>query len=274
MRAVKAAYIGGPDLGLRIPLIKMLRDEGLDVHAIGSDRKDEQRFIDEGIPYHYYHLTRTLSITGDLRALRELRAILERERFSLVHAFDTKPSMYGRLAAARAGVPVIIGTIPGMGTLFSSDGLRERFLRLFYIYLQKKACAASAMTVFQNSDDMEFFLSKAMVAPERSMIIKGSGVDVKRFSPEACGDGGLEECVQELGLDPGKVNFFMISRLVHQKGVFEYFEAAGEIKKKRPEDADFYLVGPFDDTISAVTREELDRYGGHVRYLGVRNDIQ
>lgn len=267
----RIAFVGGPDIGLRMYLIKKLAQNGFDMAAIGSEISEKELFEKEGIPFHHYKMERNLSPLNQISGLISLYRIFKRERFDIVHAFDTIPTIIARIAARLAGVSIVVGTIPGLGALFSEENISSRILRRVYGWGQKCASAMSVMTIFQNDDDREYFLKNRMVSPEATMIIRGSGVDTKKFSVESVDKIAAEQIRDELGLR-GKITVCMITRLVRQKGIKEYLEAAEALKKKSPDIA-FLLVGPEEDTISPFPVAELKEYSDTVTYTGPRRDI-
>ena len=269
---LKIAYIGGPDISLRLPIIKLLISKGYKICVIGSNKDEKQRFEKEGISYYCYSLNRKFSVFSDIKSLFQLYKILKKEKPYCIHAFDTKPTILGRIAAKLAGIPIIIGTIPGMGALFSEDSFINKILRIFYIESQKIACGVSNLTIFQNEDDFKFFISKKIVSISKATIIKGSGVDVKKFSPENLNPENLEKTRKELRLNSKNIKIFMITRLVKYKGVKEFLEAA-KILKSKYQNIDFFLVGPTDNTIAAFLLKEIKKYANVVKYIGPRNDI-
>ncbi len=269
---VKVCLCGGPDFSSRLPFIKVLATNGYNVTAIGSHKAEEDKFIKYSIPYRSYPLNRRFSVLDDIRSFLTLYSIFKREKSIIVHAFDTKPTILGRIAAKLAGVPIIIGTIPGMGSLFSDDTLINKILRFFYIISQKVACGMSDLTIFQNYDDLNFFITKKIVSSSKATTIKGSGVDVEEFSPKNLRSEKVEKTKIELGFDPNGIKIFMISRLIKYKGVKEYLEAA-KILKSKYRNIDFFLIGPVDDTIAAFSLEEVKKYAGIVKYIGPRDDI-
>jgi len=266
------AFVGGPDISLRLELLKLLKSKGFKVLVIGSNRLEEKIFQVCGIPYYYYDLHRGILIVKNLRGFVQLYKIFKRIRPDIIHAFDTVPAILGRIAAKAAGVPVIIGTITGMGTLFSFNNIRNKILRAFYIVAQKIVCGISDLTIFQNNDDMHYFISKKIIPSFKSALVKGSGVDLKKYSVNKMDTDYLKKIEEELGIEKSYVKIFMISRLVKYKGIYEYLEAAKQVRLKY-DHVQFYLVGPVDDTISSFPESEMRKYEKYVRYIGERNDI-
>lgn len=255
---------------MRIPLLQALSQRGFAVAAAGSEPGEV--FERAGIRYHHYPLERDLDPLRDLQTRAALTSLFNHCRPDLVHGFDTKPAILAPLCARAAGVSGRVRTITGMGYVFSSESLLARSLRPVYRLLQKKASAASGMTIFQNVEDRQYFLDHNMVNDEGSTLVYGSGVNCDEFSrhPEDC--DGCTRLRQELNLS-GKKVVTMIARLVREKGVVEYLDAAQAVCRR--DDVVFLLVGPqSSEGRMAVPMTEVEqRTGQQVRYLGVRRDI-
>lgn len=272
MKEQKIVYIGGPDLILRLPIMKLLLSKGYNVHVVGSNKREKKKFKKEGIHYWHYSLNRKFRVFSDIRSFFQLYKILYQENFCLVHAFDTKPTILARIAARLAGVSVIIGTIPGLGSLFCEDNLLNRVLRKIYMLAQMLACRVSDLTIFQNADDRDFFINKKISNSSKVTIIKGSGVDTNKFSPKSIDSTVVRAIKKELNLDDRNLNVVMVSRLVKYKGIGEYLEAARILKKRYP-NVNFFLIGSEDNTLATFPVEKMSRYLNTVRYLGFRSDI-
>ncbi len=270
MKRITVWHIGGEDVRLRIPLLEVLRRHGFAIGAVGSE--PGQQFADAGIPYWSYPLRRGPSPLSDLTSWRHLHRLFRTHRPDIVHAFDTKPTYLVPSAGRRAGIPARVCTITGLGYLFSSSSLFARSLRPAYHYLQRRACQASSVTIFQNEDDRKYFLDRQMVEPGRDRLVRGSGVDCEELMKGLPDDGAMARLREELGLDGRRV-VTMISRLVVQKGVRVFVDAAAEIRN-RDRDVAFLLVGPYSaEARGAISPQEA--LGGRldVRYLGARSDI-
>ena len=114
MRGRKDVWlVGSDDIRLRIPYLLELRRRGFYVTMVGSEPPEP--FLAHEIPYHRYSLSRALDPLADWRTFRELLGLFRNHRPSVVHAFDTKPAMLASFAARRAGVPVRVRTLTGMG---------------------------------------------------------------------------------------------------------------------------------------------------------------
>ena len=112
---IKMAYVGGEDLSLRLPIIKLLRSAGYDVCGVGPSAREKKLFKINNVPYEIYPLKRSFGVLSEILSFMRLYFVFKKNRYAIVHAFDTKPTILARIAAKIAGVPLIIGTIPGMG---------------------------------------------------------------------------------------------------------------------------------------------------------------
>ena len=269
---IKMAYVGGDDLSLRLPIIKLLRSSGYDVCGVGPSAKEKELFRINDVPYEIYPLKRSFGLFSEILSFMRLYQVFKKNRYTIVHAFDTKPTILARIAARFAGVPLIIGTIPGMGSIFSEDNRTNNILAKVYRLGQKAACGVSDITIFQNTDDMAFFTVNKMVHSSKAALIKGSGVDVNAFSPEIIRDTDLRQLEAELGSRRHEIKVFMISRLLRYKGIQEYLEASRIVRERR-NDVAFYLAGPEDKSMYSFPLEKVNEYKDTVKYLGPRNDI-
>lgn len=263
-------HIGGEDVRFRIPLLQALRERGFDVGAVGSE--GGEAFVHADIPYFQYTLARGIDPIADIRTRREFFQLCRQHQPDLIHGFDTKPAMLAPIVAQQAGIPGRVRTITGMGYVFSSTSPLALTLRPIYRRLQRQASAATGITIFQNSDDRDYFNHYNMVQPDRSELVLGSGIDLDSLRAKLPDADSLALTRRELGLT-GKLVVTMIARLVVTKGVREFLQAARRICQEMP-DVVFLLVGPTtSEGKQAISAEEIASYTDSVRYLGSRNDI-
>jgi glycosyltransferase involved in cell wall biosynthesis len=231
-----------------------------------------ERFQEHNIPYGHYPLERWITPIADLRAVAKLFSLLSKHKPDIVHAFDTKPVLMVPLVAKRAGVQGRVCTITGLGQLFSTDSLLFSAIRPIYKWVQRWASNASQATVFQNEVDQNYFLSQGIVQPGRQVLVRGSGIDVEGFAARAPNSTEQAKLRQELGIEQQRV-VIMIARLVKEKGVKEYREAANSIRQSAS-DVVFLLVGPVEtEEARAILADELRGSTSTIRYLGQRNDV-
>lgn len=187
--------------------------------------------------------------------------LMRRERPDIYLGWTIKPNIYGSLAARLLGLPVV-NNVSGLGTAFLREGWLTRVVKLLY----RVAFRRSACVFFQNNDDRDLFVSSHLVRDEQTRLIPGSGIDLNRFSPTS----PMHRAEHE-----GPV-FILVARLLWDKGVGEYVEAARRVKARVPY-ARFQLLGFLDvANRSAVPREMVDGWvkEGVIEYLGQTDDVR
>jgi glycosyltransferase involved in cell wall biosynthesis len=268
----KVLIIGSEDVDARIELMRGLASD-FDVAAAGTNPAQAQAFARHGFRYFNYPLGRGLGPCSDAVGFMALWRLLATHRPDIVHAFDTKPGVYGCLAAKLAGVPVVVSTVTGLGSLYASDGRSSVLVRGIYEQLQKLTSRCNNLTIFQNSRDREEFVDRRIVPRLRAALIAGSGVSTQRFDPEQISQSDRQQTRSALGIPDGATVVTMISRIIRSKGVEEYVAAARHVKQRVP-GAHFLLVGPADkDSLDSFRQEELTEFSHIVNWPGPRRDI-
>ena len=252
----------------RGPLLKAFQHRGLEVHAAApglSIQSDTKRQLESaGIRVHDIPLRRTgISPLADLRLLWSLVVLMKSIKPQWVLSYTIKPVIYGTLAAWLAGVPRRFALITGLGYAFtgSASGLRGVIKRLAQ-GLYRLSLVKAHKVFFQNPDDRSLFLQLGLLTPDTpSIVVNGSGVDLEQFVPTPLPDGSTR--------------FLLIARLLGDKGVREYAQAAERIRAKYPETR-FFLVGWIDDNPDAIDQQELDAWvsKGILEYLGFMKDVR
>ena len=217
----------------RLGLVRGIQGTGATAIALGAggDGYDE-RLLAQGVDFRSIPVSmRGLDPLADLRLMLALIGLLRRERPDLVHCFTIKPVIYATLAAWLAGVPVRVVTITGLGYAFTSArGWLTRLVKGLY----RVALRHAAIVYFQNVGDRQLFMQDALVDPGRTRLSAGSGVDTQRFA------------VAPMPTHPlGAPHFLMIARLIREKGVLEYLQAAAMVKARHP-NVQFSLLGGVD----------------------------
>ncbi len=193
--------------------------------------------------------------------MRNIKKALKVSGTDVCLTFTIRPAIWGNVVTRQLSIPTITN-ITGIGPLFARNNIAYRAARTLYKYVLQK----TARIFFQNFDDMNIFLEKKFVKPERAERIPGSGIDHQFYSPLARRD------------KDDKFIFLFISRLVKDKGILEYVEAAGIIKKELPQ-IEFHVLGPVwlqnlkDNT---VTESEIQQWvkAGTIKYLGNATDVR
>lgn len=270
----RVMIVGGTDVDRRLDLMHLL-SEDFDVEAAGSNPDLVRKFVNAGFPYHYYPLKRGPTPIADLRSMRALKNLFRRRRPDIVHAFATKPTVWGRLAASATGAPVVVGTVTGLGSLYTGGGLRRKLTRAIYGRLQQAASFRSELTIFQNRRDHEELIALGIAPAERSTVMCGSGVKTDWFDAARVPREAAERFRSEVRACSGTVVTTMISRVIRSKGVLEFVETAERLRFSRGGQVRFVLVGP-DDRASTdrLNHNELERVRQSVVWLGPRKDVR
>lgn len=246
----------------RAGLIRALIAEGYEVVAVAPYDSYAPRLAELGCRYVEVPMDNkgTNPVKDLLLFFRFLRLFL-RERPSVFLGYTIKPNVYGSLAAHLAGVAVI-NNIAGLGTAFIRDSWLTRLVRGLY----KLALSGSRHVFFQNNDDLNLFVSQGLVDPAKVSRLPGSGIDLAAFR-------NIE--VQSSGINTPFV-FLLVARLLRDKGVGEYVEAARLVRQKFP-DVRFQILGFLDaQNPTAVSKGEMSAWvqEGVVEYLGETDKVQ
>ena len=201
---------------------------------------------------------------ADLRLLCNLYRWYHRERPDIVHHFTIKPVIYGSMAAHLARVPRIINTITGLGYVFTGE--EKPWLKRLVESMYRLSIRRADFTFFQNKDDLDFFLKRRLVQDTRSGLLPGSGVDCEFFAPPSKVKPSNEEAP----------TFLMVARLLRDKGVYEYVEAAHLVKHQFPTVHFQLLGGPDERNPNVIPQKDLDRWQseGVVDWLGEVADVR
>jgi glycosyltransferase involved in cell wall biosynthesis len=233
---------------------------GWRVVLVARESEATQRIRESGIeviPVDF--IRRRLNPFAELAFTLRLARLYRRIKPDLVHHIALKPIIVGGVAARLAGVPAIVNAPVGLGFVFSSDKLLARMLRpLVSLGLRLTLTPKRAVAIFENPDDMEALSKAGMVRAEKAVLIRGAGVDIETFHPAP--------------EPPPPVRIVLIARMIREKGVPEFVEAARILKGR----AEFILAGaPDEGNHNALTAEQLRGWEdeGLVTWLGKVRDI-
>jgi len=248
----------------RLPLARAARDAGMEVYVMARVNRHADAIREEGfrlIPWKGI-------VPGGVNPFRELRALAEvvkqyrSIRPDLVHHVHNKPILYGGLAARFCRIPAL-NTVAGLGHVFADTSLRMRALKSVLLVLFRFALKDGdrSLVAFQNSDDLEYFLDKQINLPNQSLLIRGSGVDLDKFSATPI---------------PSSTPIVMLAARLHwKKGVREFVLAAEAIKRQKI-DARFVLVGdPDPNNPTSVPESMLEKWhnDGVIEWWGRRTEM-
>ncbi|GAA0182412.1 glycosyltransferase family 4 protein [Clostridium sediminicola] len=241
-------------------LIKKIISNGHEVVAIGPNKDYIDDVLALGAKFIEVPFSKdNISILGDVNYYKKLKKVMKSEKPDLVFSYTIKPVVYGSLAARHVSIKRIYPMVTGLGRIYASNSFKAKVLRKITGILYKQAFKGCNKIIFQNSDDLKQLVDLGYLAEEKAVRVDGSGVNMERFN------------VNELAEQP---IFLMIARVIKEKGVFEFAEAARTVKKEYPESR-FILLGGYDSSIGAIKPEELEPYisDGSIEFPGETKNV-
>lgn len=246
----------------RLPLALAAREAGYEVHVTTSDADAENvaHIRESGLPYHPLPLAQHgTNPLGELRTIRALVQLYRQLKPDIVHQVSIKPVIYGGIAAHLAGVPGVVSAMSGLGYVFIGEGFKPRLLRTLALPAFRLALMGQRRRmIFQNPEDRAHFIRLGIISEVRSVLIRGSGVDMARFTvqPEA---GGLPVVL-------------FAGRLMWRKGLGDFVEAARRLQGKARFAVAGYAEASSPDTVS---EDQLRAWAdeGLIDWWGRRDDM-
>ncbi|MDN3493737.1 glycosyltransferase family 4 protein [Winogradskyella bathintestinalis] len=247
-RILIIASLDGSLIGFRGDFIKSLITSGFDVFTAAPHFTDKNSKLIEAmgaIPVEF-NLQRTgLNPVKDFKSILELKSIMQKNKIDLVFPYTVKPVIYGSMAANMCKVPVI-SLITGLGYAFTGLSTKARTLQRFNETLYKLSIRKNKIIVFQNKDDHQLFLDRNVISKHQKVaFVSGSGVNLNQFSFK-------EKHPSD------HVSFLLVARLIKEKGIALYMDAAKILKAKYPK-AEFHLIGAPETSPSAISEDELNK---------------
>ena len=244
---------------LRINFLKKLRNNGFDIYLLGTTDKFKKNFEDLGFNTISLKIKRkSKKFLIELITLFKIYKVFKEIKPDVILNFTIKPVVYCGVLNYLFKLPVI-NTMTGVGPYFFNKGIFNFFMKILFKFSQKKI----SRVAFQNYDDKNFFIKNRLVNNDQSFVVPGFGVDKKYFN----------YCSYPKNK---KITFLLIARMLWNKGIAEYVEAAEKIKQDIP-NLDFQLLGPIDeDNEYVITKEQLDVWVNEniINYLGFVDDVR
>lgn len=216
-----------------------------------------------------YNLNRGgLNPLKDIKSLFEIKSYIDKYRPDIVFSFFTKPVIYGSLAAKLAKVPRVVGMIEGLGSPFtvhpSGQSFRIKLVKFFQISLYRIVFPFLDKIIFLNRDDPIDLIEKNKIyhKPNAVDVLGPIGLSLKDY-PYKCWD------------DSQNISFIFVARLLAEKGIYEYLEAA-KIVKSKYSNVKFIIIGGLDtENPYGLSKEELDKVigSGIIEYPGFVNNV-
>lgn len=264
---MRVAVIGGftPSLiNFRGPMLRAMVERGHEVVAAAPEQDEDtiDRLAEIGVAFRQLPIERTgTNPLKDLKSEKAIEALLREIAPDKQLCYTIKPVIFGTRAAVKAGVPERYAMVTGLGRAFEPGGLKQKLITAAAKRLYRSALKHVKTVIVQNPDDQADLVRFGLAKPDQFAMINGSGVDTDSFAP--------------VPLPEGAPRFLLIARLLADKGIREYVEAARLVKRGHP-DATFTLVGPPDSNPSAISEEEVQSWveEGVIDWPGGTSDVR
>lgn len=183
---------------------------------------------------------------SEVAVIIELRRLLHRHKPDVCFSYFLKPVIYGTIAAWSVGVKRRYALIEGLGFAFTDASkfeARRWATQQALMLIARFSMPRLNKIIFLNPDDRQYFLDRRLVTPAQTALLGAIGLDVAEWSVEP--------------LPKGAITFILVARLLRDKGIGEYVEAARILRASYPS-ARFLLLGGLDDNPAAISRGEVD----------------
>jgi glycosyltransferase involved in cell wall biosynthesis len=249
----------------RYNLGKFVKDQGNDVHVLSNKSSLSQEIINRGFGYIDSGLLRKgKNPFKELLAIFKFAKIFKNEKPDVVHNVSIKPVLYGSIAARIAKVPKVINLINGLGFVFVEDTsftrkLFKNFILLFYkIALSSKR----VKVIFQNPDDLNYFIENKIIKKEQAFLIRGSGVDTEKFNFISYPNSN-------------KVKFLFCARMLWDKGITYLIEASRRLKEEGLEFELTFAGEPDESNPKSATLFDIKNWEseGLINYIGFQDNM-
>jgi glycosyltransferase involved in cell wall biosynthesis len=250
-------------LSHRLPLALAAKRAGYEVHVATMAGAGVVEIESHGLTQHVIPMTRSgKNPFKEVHSVWALWRLFCRVQPDLVHLVTIKPVMYGGIAARLARVPGMVAAISGLGFVFVSASRKVRLLRVIVVRLYRLALNhPNSRVILQNSSDREVLNALGAIKESQVIMIRGSGVDLGAYA-------GKQE-------PPAPIIAIMVARLLRDKGVQEFIEAARLLKQSKVP-VTMRLVGSIDPGHPAsMAQAEIDQAhrDSLIEALGERQDI-
>jgi glycosyltransferase involved in cell wall biosynthesis len=230
----------------RLPIALKAKEVGYDVHVISPTPEGQEKIAMHGLTHHLVDLSRSgTALISELKGFNQLRKTILQIQPDILHTVAIKSVIYGSIINRYFLKKSCVSAVPGMGYSFLGQSQKQKLFQSMLVNLYKLGLKGKNNTViFQNQDDKQFFESNRILGNSAVELIKGSGVCLKQFSytPEP---------------ESSKIKVVLPARMLWDKGVGEFIEAAKIIAKLDPQ-LHFILAGDSDPgNRASITNEQL-----------------
>ena len=245
-------------------LIRSFVERGYNVSVLSAEANAEikEEINDLGSRFISYDIDRNgMNPLRDFATYSHLKRLYSTHKPDIVLAYTIKPVIWGGIAARSFPSIRFSSLITGLGYAFQGQSVRRRMLSNVVTHLYRFSLRRAESVIFQNQDNLRIFVSRGIVPESKCRIVPGSGVSLFHYKQEPIPDG--------------EIRFLLIARLLKEKGIREYVEAAKIVKKQFPS-ARFLLVGPSDPSPDGIPLDVVKNWDseGVIEYRGATTDVR
>lgn len=269
-RVVLVSNTGWNILNFRMNLARALIERGYDVHAVGTPDGSDRGIRAAGVTWHDWGLTRrSINPLSELDAMRSLDRVYRKLRPDLVHHFTVKPVLYGTTVARMRKIPAVVNSVTGLPHFLlsqSTSGVRGVARGAALKWYSWALSGGDVCPMFQNQDDLAVISAANQQVRRQAVSTRGSGVDLSRF-----------RIVAEEPAAPGELVITFVGRLIKEKGIFEFVEAARTVLSEVQRPVRFVVCGDVDSgNRSAVPAAILNEWKSvpGLEFLGHVDDVK
>lgn len=236
----------------------------------------DEEIVSLGVSCISFPMYRWFGPWQDIKYSWRLWSAIRRHKCELIFNFTTKPNIYGTIAGKLAGAKYNYLHIVGLGSGFEPrQGIRGKIMRSVYISLYRLACLWSDKAWFTNGQDRHFFISQNFLS-ESNTILSRNYLDTDEYALELVSHQRKKEARNLCGLGDHDKVVIMVARMIWQKGIREFAEAASLLRDTHP-DIKFILVAPLEagspDAVPESYVREVEK-NANFKWLGFQNDVK
>lgn len=247
----------------REDMIRYFIDQGHEVYVIGEAAGDTWKdyFIELSVTYLVVPFDRNgVNPVHDLATIGKLLGYIREIEPDIVFSYLAKAIAITGFALRKFPDIAFYPLVAGLGSIIYGSTVRDRIIRLLVLVLYKMAFRRADTVILQNVDNRDYLVQRRIVSESKTAVVNGSGVNLCKFRRHPV---------------PDEPVFLFIGRLLRDKGIREYIDAASILKSKYHH-AVFRIVGSLDTNPSSLTAAELDEYTsrGSIEYCGETDDVR
>lgn len=257
------AFVGNTSFSIykfRLGVMRSFIKNGYEVFAIAPEDEYSKFFESEKIKYIPIKIdSQGTNVLNDYKLIRSFSKIYKENKIDFIFHYTIKPIIFGSIASKQNKIPSIAITT-GLGYAFESKNILNKLVKGLYKFSLK-----SVLEVwFLNKNDKEVFLKNNIIPKNKAFVLNGEGIDSTYYSP------------REKSISNDKFVFLLLSRLIKDKGIKEYVEAA-RILKNRNLDIEFQLLGKVEpESSKTISIDEVQSWHseGLINYIGESIDVR